>query len=571
MRGSVSLNEIISTDVLVIGGGAAGIRAAIEANDNGADVLLVVKGKFAKTGSSFFSLVHGWGIQAVFKDTNLDDSTEKHLEEILEAGLGMCDVKLARILVEEAPQRVMDLKRYGIEFKKENGEFVQQVGCFSKKPRAIAASDMKNIRSTFRNEIIKRNIKVLENTMVFDLLTINNTCVGALCIKDNGDIIAIKAKSTILATGGASTIFKNNLNSPELTGDGQIMAINAGAELLNMEFIQFIYGIVYPKKLLFAERVLEFCPKIYNRHNELYLEGYLPDSLEYEEVLKDRAKHGPFSSRSISKYFDIATYKEIMKRNCSEHGGVYIDLSAISNNKKMEKYPFTKDWIRWLFSQGIDPNSQILEIAPHAHAFNGGVRVNERAETKVKGLFAAGEIIGGPHGADRLGGNMMSLTQVFGARAGKYAAIRSKKIKEIPWNEESIKRKYSSITKLTKAKNGIKPDKIDEEIKRLMWENVAICRNEKGLSKCIEKLEEIGNKYISNIAAGNIKELKQAISVRNKLTLSKIIANSALIRKESRGSHYREDFPDIDNNEFNKCIIVEKEGEKILYKLESVN
>jgi len=566
----INLNEIISTDVLVIGGGASGIRAAIEAHDNGVKVLLVVKGKFARTGSSFFFLVHGWGIQAVFKDTNLDDSIEEHLKEILEAGLGMCDVKLARILVEEAPQRVTDLEKYGINFKKENGKFVQQVGCFSRKPRAIAASDMKNIRSTFKNEVVKRNIKVLESTMVFDLLTVNNTCVGALCIRDNGDIIAIKAKATILATGGASTIFKNNLNSSELTGDGQIMAFNAGAELLNMEFIQFIYGIVYPKKLLFAERLLEFYPRIYNKQDKLYLEDYLPDNLRYEDVLKDRAKHGPFSSRSISRYFDIATYKEIIRGNCSERGGICIDLSTISH-KEIEKYPFLKDWFEWLINQGVNPNSQALEIAPHAHAFNGGIRVNEEAETSVKGLFAAGEVIGGPHGADRLGGNMMSLTQVFGARVGKYATIRVKKVRNLPWNEEEARRKCSSVAKLIEIKDGIKPDKIDKKIKKLMWENVGICRNEEGLSKCIKKLEEIEDKYISNIGAGNTEELKQAISVRNKLTLSKIVTTSALIRRESRGSHYREDFPDIDNSKFNKCIVVRKKDKGIFYKLENIN
>lgn len=558
----MNTNETIKVDVLIIGGGAAGLRAAIEASDNGADVLVIIKGRFVKTGSSFFSLVPGWGMQFV-DPTNSNDSTQEHLEEILEAGLGMCDVKLAQILTREAAKRFADLERYGISFKKST-----TVGCFSKKPRGSGNANMGNIRSAFKNEVLKRSIKVLENTMVLDLLIINNTCVGALCIGGDGGIIAIKAGATILATGGASTVFKNNLNSFELTGDGQIMALNAGAELLNMEFIQFIYGIIYPKKLLFTERVLEFYPKVYNKYDKLYLKDYLPKNLGYKDILQNRAKDAPFSSRSISRYFDIATYKEIIKGNCSEHGGVYIDLKMISQQVKENLRK--GGTFKWLFNQGIDPTSQILEIAPHAHAFNGGIRVNGEAETCVKGLFAAGEVIGGPHGADRLGGNMISLTQVFGARAGKYAAMKAGETKDIPWNEEEVKKKCFSIVNLTNSKNEMEIDRIDEEIKKLMWENVAICRTEEGLTYVIRKLEEIEDKYIPLVGAGNIKELKQAVSVRDKLTLSKIIANAALIRKESRGSHYREDFPNI-GKKFDKCIIIKKKGGRMSYKLENIN
>jgi len=492
---NIKINEVIKTDVVVIGGGAAGTRAAIEAYDNGVNVVLIVKGEFARTGSSF-SPLRGWGMQAAFGDASSDDSPEEHLKEILDAGLGMCDVKLARILTKESPQRVADMEKYGIDFERKDGSFVRQVGCFSKKPRAIVALDIENIRSKFKNEIMKRDIKVLENTMAVDLLTSDKSCFGALCIKSNGNMICIKAKSTILATGGSSTIFKSNLNSPELTGDGQIMALNAGAELFNIEFIQFIY-VAYPVKCPFVERVLEFYPGIYNAHNKLYLVDYLPEGLRYEKVLESRARHGPFSSRSLSKYFDIATYKEIMKGNQSEHGGIYIDLSMVSK-EKIEKYSFVRDWFEWLLAQGIDDFHR-LEISPCAHAFNGGIRINERAETIVEGLFAAGEVIGGPHGADRLGGNMISLTQVFGARAGRYAAIRAKRTSNISWDEEVLNRKCLSIKKLTEVKNGIKPVEVDEKIKKLMWNNVAICRTKNRLIYALEEFEKIEERDLPNI------------------------------------------------------------------------
>lgn len=556
----------VTTDVLVIGGGAAGVRAAVEACDRGTDVLIVTKGQFTKTGSSFFSLVNAWGMQAVFRE---EDSPEDHLEEILEAASGVCDVRLAEILVREAPQRVLDLERWGVEFVKRNNEFDQRVGCFGKKARAVTVKDMDNVKFTFRNTVKKRNIRVLEDVMVTSLLVGEGECIGAIGIDNKGQILCICAKATILTTGGA-TVYKHHLNSLDICGDGQIIALEAGAQLVNMEFIQFIYGIAYPQKLVFTEKIFGFEPKLYNKEGELYMKRYLPENISYEAILRDRALYAPFSSRKLSRYFDIGTYEEIIRGKGSTHEAIYVDLRDVTDGQK-HKDPAVKNWFEWLCRKGIDTQRQILEIAPHAQALNGGIVVNEKAETCVPGLFAAGEVMGGPHGADRLGGNMMSLTQVFGARAGKYAANRAKKLHHTPFSEKQVELEREKMHLLVERKGQYGADKINEAIKELMWRHVAIVRKESGLFRVIENLNEIETGALPEIKVSTGDELKKAISIRNKLTMAKIIVKSALFRRESRGAHYRKDFPETNDDEFRKCLVVKKEKEQLFHLWTDVN
>jgi len=561
-------NEIFATDVLVIGGGAAGIRAAVEAKEKGVDVTLVVKGKFTWTGSSFFPLMDAWGMQAAIFP---DDSPEKHFEEILEAGSGMCDIKLARILAEEAPDRLLDLEKWGVKFRKKGGEFIREKGCFSRRARAVATENMENVRSVFQREVRKRGIKVLEDTMIADLLVQNGVCAGAVAIKENKEIIPIKAKSTIIATGGGSGIFKNSLTPSEITGDGQIMALEAGAELFNMEFVQFIYAILFPKQLIFRERAFRIHPKIYNGNGDFYLKKYLPPGITSDQILTERANHGPFTSRLLSRYFDITTYKEIMEGRSSTHGGVYFDLRNITREER-QQYPMIDHWLRWLSGLNIDFSQTVFEIAPSAHALNGGIRVNEYAETNIEGLFAAGEVISGPHGADRLGGNMMTLTQVFGYRAGKYAAERAKKEGKIFFDKKEVDKKCERIRGLSEGNSSRSPynaiDNVLGRIRKIMWENVAICRTKDSLSNALTQLESLEKDAPSYLRGSDVQG---ALSVCNALKISQIIAKSSLLREESRGPHYREDFPSMNNEKFDKCIIAKKEREKLIFSWKDVN
>lgn len=560
----------ISTDILVIGGGVAAIRGAFEADEQDANVLLVVKGNFCESGSTFYPLSPGWGMQASFGYADQHDSCNEHLKEVLNAGLGMCDQKLAEILVFEAPKRLIDLEKYGIAFKKVNGNYVQVTGCFSFRPRSFIAPDTNNIVIAFKNEIKKRNIQVIEKTMIISLLTHDKECVGAIGINEENAFIVIKAKSTIIATGGAGQLFLYNLATPDLTGDGYILALNAGAELLNMEFIQIGFGIVHPiKKGLFSERVLIYHPDIHNKNRQRFIEQYIPNDADYNKCLEVRSSHYPFSSRDESMYIDMAIYKEIKEGRGTEHGGVYVDFTDIPKEEIVND-PLINEWYNWLLSNGVDICKQPIEIAPHTHAFNGGIKINEKGETALTGLYACGEVAGGPHGADRLGGNMIAATQVFGARAGKYAAERAKDIKEVIINEEQVKNEYETMLQIMNQKTGYKPGEVLMKIQKVMWDNVLVSRNEKGLKGCIRELQQIWEEELLNLFIENNGRLSEIFEIRNLLQLGQIVANAALIREESRGSHYRSDFSYRDNEHFSKSILIKKEGSQIKYRLEDI-
>jgi len=558
------LDETLTTDVLVIGGGAADVRAAVEAKNHGMDVILVVKGKFTCTGASFFPLMNAWGMQAAIFP---DDSPDEHFQEIMDAAQGMCSVKLARILVEEAPNRLRDLEKWGVKFRKREGEFIRERGCFSCKERAVATENMENVRFVFQKQVKTMGINLLEDTMIADLLVQDGVCIGAVGVKENKKIILINAKSTIITTGGGSSIFKNSLSPSEVTGDGKVMALEAGAELFNMEFIQFIYAILYPKQLIFRERAFKVHPGIYNGHGDSYIEKYLPPEIDTSRVLNERGDHGPFTSRLVSRYFDIATYKEIIEGRASKHGGIYLDFRDMTE-KEQKRYPMIDHWLQWLSQLNIDFSQTIFEIAPSAHALNGGIRINERAETNVEGLFAAGEAISGPHGADRLGGNMMSLTQVFGYRAGKYAAEHARKKIRVSLKREEVNRKLERIKWLSEKKGSQDPRDFLERIQEIMWQNVAICRTEDTLSNALAQLMNMEKNDLSHLKGDNIWEI---LSISNALKISQIITRACLLREETRGPHYREDFPSTDNEKFGQCLMVKKEGEKLIFLWKDIN
>ncbi len=354
-----------------------------------------------------------------------------------------------------------------------------------------------------------------------------------------------------------------NLATPDLTGDGYILALNAGAELLNMEFIQIGFGIVHPiKKGLFSDRALIFHPHIYNKDRQRFIEQYIPNDADYNKCLQVRSTHYPFTSRDASICIDLAIYKEIKEGRGTEHGGIYVDFTDIPKEEFND--PLINEWYNWLLSNGVDICKQSLEVALCAHAFNGGIKINEKAEATLAGLYACGEVAGGPHGADRLGGNMIAATQVFGARAGKYAAERAKDIEEVIINEEQVKNEYENMLQIKNRKKGYRPGEVLMRIQKVMWNNVLVSRNERGLKGCIRELQQICENELPNLFSEG--RLSEVFEIRNLLQLGQIVANAALIRKESRGSHYRSDFPYTDDDHFSRSIFIRKEGTQIKYK-----
>ena len=266
-----------------------------------------------------------------------------------------------------------------------------------------------------------RGISVQEDVFVTDLVVENGQCVGALALGPDGQVVLYRAGAVVLAAGGARQVFPHEEQRPliDTTGDGYAMALRAGAELTNMEYTQFMLHPVPPFPVTVPGSHWTLFPKLTNRYGEDALQSYLPTGTSREDVFYERTLHYPFSSRDASKWLDIAFAKEISEGRGTDEGGLYLDFSAVNlgtfRPSRPQHLPGDSD------VQMVLPQCPV-QMRPAAHAVNGGVRIDERAASTVPGLFAAGEVASGPHGADRLGGGMVTNCQVFGARAGKYAA-----------------------------------------------------------------------------------------------------------------------------------------------------
>ncbi len=399
-------------DVLVIGAGAAGIRAAIDAHDSGCSVILSNKKKLCRSGSSFYKGTPGWGLCAAVQK---NDSPQKHQDEIMELARGTADEHLVQLLTHDVTNRISDLENWGIKFKKNpDGSYLSVKPCFAKTERSVSVRGMRDIISVFESQVKKRDIKVLEKCTILGLVCFDGICHGAYGIDSEHQLIQISAKSTIIATGGGISLFRDNYSIGDLTGDGYSMALDAGAALTNLEFIQFIPATAEPQKgRPFEQRALGYLNV--EKSEDIVgkitaLSGNNPKS-----VLASRATHGPFSTRDCGKYFDEA-------------------LSGDSFDKKLyfnREITESKNWVAQSFAQrmadyGIDIFEEGITLALFAQAFNGGILIDEKASTSVQGLFVCGEAAGGMHGADRMGGCAMASTQVFGKAAGQSAAEYAK-------------------------------------------------------------------------------------------------------------------------------------------------
>lgn len=531
-------------DVLIIGGGAAGIRAAIEAAGAGLRTAIVTKGRLGYSGATFYPKTPGWGMQAVLTGAE-GDSPEEHLREIREAGQGMEDPVLARILAEEAPVRFRDLQSYGIPFLTDGSEPLRMVGCFARRPRAMAAHGMDVIRQVLVGRALSAGCLVRERHHVFGLVKHGGRCVGALAATPSG-IVGLKGRAVVLATGGGTQVYRLGLSGGEATGDGYVLGLDAGAELANMEFIQILFAITRPApKVLLSERVFTHVPRMLNVQGREFLHDYLPRGTSAEEVLAERSTHGPFSSRLPSRWVDIAVASEMVAGRGFPSGGVLLELpQSLLEDERW----FSSTWVRWVSRLGIDLRQSLI-VAPFAQAFNGGLVIGADTSTGVPGLYAAGEVAAGPHGADRLGGNMIAATQVFGYRAGRSAATFARGTDEVA--PETFLREAAETLDVYPFRevvvdSHLSPREVVLRVKRETDGAALVVRDAAGLGTALQAVEGLlgafdprcwlarGSSTVA-LAANSLAEAARAI----------LVACSE--RRESRGSHYRSDFPQPDD------------------------
>ena len=555
------MTRIVETDVLVVGGGGAGARSALEAYAAGAKVTLVVKGKFGITavrGSGATGYrgngrpMHLFSTPKVVMKSKDEPATyrrvplqpkeeqEVYFERAIQAGLGMADRHLTRILVNEAPDAKRALEKWGLLLEK--SPYLDSLIA----PMPGLAYVMKN----------SSNVDILEDTMVTGLLTQDGLCIGAMGLEEtSGDPVLFKAKATILATGGNGQLFMLNCHPSCITGDGYALGYEAGAELINMEFGQVFITTVYPGVDAVPYPVWKLHPRILNVNGDEFIHNYLPQGVTVSDCMDQKLLHGPFSSRDISRYLDIAMVKETKAGRANKNNAFYLEMKGLRLGKADES-----NWVRgWLEFRGVDLKKEHIEINVAYHCSNGGLRIDENGQTTIPGLYTVGEAAAGPYGSDRLGGAMMTSSQVFGARAGRHAAARAKATKESPEvNNDLVNSQLDRINNLMKCKGSQKPQQWIAILKKIAWENLLVVRTNDGLLQLLEEIERIRKTMAHQLSVDTPGDLIKAMELHDLLQAGEIMGRVALMRTESRGSHYRDDFPHRDDGHWLHSIAVKK-------------
>jgi len=559
----IQVDRTFATDVLIVGGGGAALRAAVAAGQAGARVTVVLKGERGRSGATVSPNSGGVAWQAADRCSRSDDGPEQHFRNIVDAGLGMADPRLARILAYEILERTEELEDWGMRFIPDpEGKKPHYTGysCFGDRPRAHGIRNSGHghagdIVVALVGQLGKYPVETRENVFVADLLVKDGACVGALALGPDGEVIACRAGAVVLGAGGARQLFPHEKDRKPIdtTGDGYALALRAGAELTNMEFTQYMLHPIQPFPVKCPGLFWMLFPRLKNRNGEDALAPYFPDGVDPEQVMRERTLHFPFSCRDVSGWLDIAVATEIREGRGSEQGGLFLDFSAVDLSRfepsRPQHMPDDPD-------QPIELPGEPVQVRSAAHAVNGGIRIDEGAASTLPGLFAAGEVAAGPHGADRLGGGMVTNCQVFGERAGRFAGEYALGAGRPELTPEVLE---APLARLHQYGNG-DAEAVLETLQQATGANLMVTRNEARLLDLIAAIEELRNERLPQVAGPDAQHLRRALEVDNMLLTGELMARAALMRRESRGSHFREDYPQQDDDNWLVNILFRREG-----------
>jgi succinate dehydrogenase / fumarate reductase flavoprotein subunit len=569
-------------DVLVIGAGGAGLRAAIEASAEGASVGLVCKSLLGKA----HTVMAEGGVAAALGYVEPRDNWKVHFRDTMKGGRYLNQWRMAQLHAMEAPDRVKELEEWGALFDRTaDGRILQRNFGGHKYPRLAHVGDRTGLEMirTLQQHGIHCGMKVYMECTVTRLLTDGDRIGGAFGYwRENGRFVVFRAKSVVLATGGIGRAFRINSNSWECTGDGQALAYLAGAELMDMEFMQFHpTGMVWPPSVrgtLITEGVRGEGGTLRNKDGKRIMFGYVPElyaneTASTEEEADQWLRESTSGSASKAKRTpdllprDIvarAIHNEVKAGRGSPHGGVFLDIHSRRSAEDIKrKLPAMYHQFKELGD--VDITAESMEVGPTAHYTMGGIRVDpETQESRIRGLFAAGECAAGMHGANRLGGNSLSDLLVFGRIAGLHAARYAQAETSPPAVDSGAIEEATreALAPFARAE-GPNPFLLHDDLKDKMQTYVGIIRSEADLTEGLAQLERLKE------ASGRVKvednrhynsAWHQAIDMRNMLIVSEAMARAALTRKESRGGHAREDFPDMDPGHFSKVNITLRAG-----------
>jgi len=527
--------EVRETDVLVIGGGAAGIRAAIAAAELGRRVVLLSKGPLSRTG---ITPVAGEGVEAA---VNPGDSPDIHYEDTVKAGRGLADEDLVHALAHESIPRVQDLVAYGAKFKKKpDGTFDTSLrpGQSHSRNLFIIGGGYGMAASLTRKLGECPQVYPIEDAVVTRILARDGRAEGVLYLDvRTGTIHVVAAKAIIVASGGYEELWPFTDTPPDTTGEVLAMIYRLGAQLVDLEMVLYYPGVVvYPPaarnwmvqyEYILNPEVLD--GRVLNGRDEEFIQGF-PARDEFIQAIRAQVKQG----------------------TATPHGGFYVDLSR-------SRYPreiLTARLEEWLHQfknlreVGIDLRDHRLEMAPAAHYCLGGIKIDEHGRTNLEGVYAAGEVTGNVHGANRMSGNALSETQVFGVRAARQAcehALRT--TRPVSGWEAEVLSEYRSMAGWEAGKGaGVRPIELKEALQALMDRHVGLERDEAGLQHALAAVRTLRSERLPRltVVAGRrfCYEMQEAYEVRGMLDLAEIVILSALERRESRGHHIRTDYPE---------------------------
>ncbi|MBI2405123.1 FAD-dependent oxidoreductase [Candidatus Gottesmanbacteria bacterium] len=531
-----------SVDILIIGGGGAGLRAAIEAAKSTLNVVIISKEAF---GHAHTEKAMG-GINVAIK---APATPEQHFQDTLKGGWHIGNQKLVDIFTREMPDRIHDLVSYGVNFDRlPDGSFYTWAGGKQSAPLNLCAGDYtgREMMHGLVTETQQRGVTFIADHYVTKLFASHRHIQGALALNlKTGSLVFFQAKAIILAAGGGGQLYKITSNEPSNTAEGYAFAYDLGAPLVDMEFVQFHpTGMAYPESVrgsLITEKVRGHKGKLLNTKGERFMKRYQPERMELagrDEVAR-------------------AIYTEVKEGRGTKHGGVYLDVRELGKKDILKLIPDVYEKFK---SVGVDISREMMEITPTMHHMMGGVKINEWGQTPIAGFFAVGEVTCSIHGANRLGGNSLGEGQVFGRRAGMKVAVFAKTARQSAVSKKDVAAEVDRITSFKKRAKGIPFRDIRKILKKTMWDNCGIVRKKAQMERALMDIVALESR-IDEMKAKDILDLQGCLETVEMLKVAQLITTAALMRTESRGAHFREDYPEMKADWEKNILLVKKNGD----------
>ena len=576
--------QIYEHDVLVIGAGGAGLRAAIEASASGVSVGLVCKSLLGKA----HTVMAEGGVAAALGNVDDRDAWSVHFADTMRGGQYMNNARMAELHAKEAPERVRELEGWGALFDRTtDGRILQRNFGGHKYARLAHVGDRTGLEMirTLQDHGIHQGLDVHMECTILELLKDGNRVVGAFGYdRERGRFRVFRARSVVLATGGIGKAYRITSNSWEYTGDGHALAYEAGADLVDMEFVQFHpTGMGWPpsvRGILVTEGVRGEGGLLKNKDGHRFMFDDIPDL--YKHQTADNVEEGwryTQGDKDARRPPELLTrdhvarciVREIKEGRGSEHGGVYLDIAWIkerlSNGSEHIKKKLPSMYHQFKQLAGIDITKESMEVGPTTHYVMGGVRVDPDTQmSRVPGLFAAGECAGGLHGANRLGGNSLSDLLVFGKRAGEHAAAFAKEHDAGVVNTDQVG-EIAQRALQPFSRDGEGPYAIQQDLQVMMQGLVGIVRQDTEIQRALDGLVQL-NDRTNQVSVVGHREYNTgwhtALDLRNLLTVSEAVARAAIMRQESRGAHFREDYLAKDDAWGKQNIIIRKAPDGVM-------